>query len=794
MKNLYLLTVALLLAGSSHAQLIRIPVNDGFEEDPTSFVNLNGLTYFIAYNNNTGYELFKTDGTPTGTQLVADINPGPTSALYGSALTVFNNELYFFANNGTLGFELWKSNGTAAGTTLVKDIYPGANSGINYYTNTPRFTMAANSQYLYFFARDSATDSHYGLWRSDGTAAGTVFLKAALASGTVMTMFGDGNLLYFRASLAGLSAGDELCVTDGTPAGTSLLKDINPGTTSSTPANFIKLGSNILFTATGPDGTELYTTDGTAAGTVLLKDINPYGNSGPAYLTRFNNQVLFYANDSTHGAEPWTTDGTPGGTQMLYDIMVGAASSGTLIPFVVANNKAFFACNSQFWYTDGTTAGTNRFMNNFVPTSSVNNFCVRGGNRVYFLVRNSSISVDIWSTTSGLDTVRHTFYNASYANLLRMFSSYSALLVTRRRSVDPVNELWKLDYDICSPAAAIAGNLSLTCNNHQSTLAAGNFDVYNWSTGATTPQITVSTPGTYSVTVYDTIVGCSSNATANVTLLSGSNVVPVPQICAVTVDSITQRNMIVWNKHGSRSGADFYTLEKETATNVFTPLAYIPYDSLSLFVDTSGNPQVTSYRYRLLLTDTCGNTSAAGNAHRTVHLAQNIGIGGEVNLAWNPYEGNTYTQVNVLRNVNGGAWTTLTTLPGNVASYSDLTPPAGSLNYIIETLLDSSCTPSRAITTIYSNTVNYITTGIGTVANGSIALSPNPAGSILYITVPQAMQNSTFAITDLTGRTVSSVAINGTATIQHDIAALAPGVYLLSPTSKAVPPLRFVKQ
>ena len=41
-------------------------------------------------------------------------------------LTDVNGTLYFVANDGTSGQELWKSNGTATGTTMVKSIYTGA--------------------------------------------------------------------------------------------------------------------------------------------------------------------------------------------------------------------------------------------------------------------------------------------------------------------------------------------------------------------------------------------------------------------------------------------------------------------------------------------------------------------------------------------------------------------------------------------------------------------------------------------------------------------------------------------
>src|SRR6266487_2967861 len=72
-----------------------------------------------------GIELWKSDGTAIGTQIVLNIDPGAADALPRKALSV-SGTLYFKAEDVPGNGELWKSDGTANGTVLVKDIHPGA--------------------------------------------------------------------------------------------------------------------------------------------------------------------------------------------------------------------------------------------------------------------------------------------------------------------------------------------------------------------------------------------------------------------------------------------------------------------------------------------------------------------------------------------------------------------------------------------------------------------------------------------------------------------------------------------
>src|SRR5262249_18091383 len=131
--------------------------------------------------------------------------------------------VFFTAESLFDGRELWKTDGTSTGTVLVKDIGPGSG-----FSSNPSFLTPVGST-LYFSAFDAATE----LWKSDGTTPGTVMVKRINTADpalhgsrpSALTSF-NGNL-YFMAS-DGIH-GTELWKSDGTEAGTMLVKDLQPG-------------------------------------------------------------------------------------------------------------------------------------------------------------------------------------------------------------------------------------------------------------------------------------------------------------------------------------------------------------------------------------------------------------------------------------------------------------------------------------------------------------------------------------------------------------------------------------
>jgi ELWxxDGT repeat protein len=134
---------------------------------PKNFIAGDGVLYFAASDGTSGYQLWRSDGTESGTVKIKDVEP-IIATYFSDGLAASDGTLFFAARDETHGTELWKSDGTEAGTVLVKDIDPGI-SGSNPYG----FTIVNGTLFL------SASDDEHGaeLWMSDGTESGTMMVK-----------------------------------------------------------------------------------------------------------------------------------------------------------------------------------------------------------------------------------------------------------------------------------------------------------------------------------------------------------------------------------------------------------------------------------------------------------------------------------------------------------------------------------------------------------------------------------------------------------------------------------------
>jgi len=138
----------------------------------------------VADDGTSGEELWISDGTPEGTLLLKDIEAGTESSYPGlmSGFATMNGKVYFGAFDSVHGYELWESDGTTAGTQLVADVFPGDNDG---YPNGsfPYYLMAAGNMLIF-----SAEDETHGIepWVLWDTGSGEGGLGISPATGRLV--------------------------------------------------------------------------------------------------------------------------------------------------------------------------------------------------------------------------------------------------------------------------------------------------------------------------------------------------------------------------------------------------------------------------------------------------------------------------------------------------------------------------------------------------------------------------------------------------------------------------------
>lgn len=474
MKKIIISLFALATLSTANAQVNNISLlkdinpSSGSNGGDRGYTVCNGKMYFVANDGVNGGELWVTDGTTAGTQMVKDIYAGSNGS-FPDYMVTCNGKLYFNADDGVHGREFWTSDGTAAGTQLLKDILVG------YNDSYPVELVVMNNK-IYF----SANDSVHAIepWVSDGTLAGTLMLAdinqdPSYQNSDPGNFTAYNNKMYFHANNQ-INA-SELWVTDGTTAGTYMLKDINVGSAPSTPMNFCVLNGNLYFKAdlgNGNNEGELWVTDGTAGGTVLVKNIYPAYDAAIDHMTVYNGSLYFTATDGVNGYELWKSDGTTAGTQLFKDINPGSGGS-YCEAFTVFNNKLYFSSNdgtngADMWQSDGTAIGTIPFLDDNSNVVSNPAYFTVFGSHLYFRATAGNSMGDQLFTTTGTSASTHSLAPVganSYALLCTsQIQTYNNSVYFNADYDTRSCEVWKLD------TIATTGIPALIDNQYQVTV------------------------------------------------------------------------------------------------------------------------------------------------------------------------------------------------------------------------------------------------------------------------------------------------------------------------------------
>lgn len=229
--------------------------------------NIQNKIYFLGTTDELGTEPYTTDGNTT--TLLRDINPGRASSVpLFMASVVLNGKIIFSAETDDEGLELWSTDGTPEGTMILKDINTEEGMGSNAFL-MPVIT-------------------------GDGSDFSTLYNRTANFNGFIFFAADQGD-------------GMELWKTDGTADGTVLVKKINsnPGEDGIDEYAYIYTNSGLIFSGDDGTGSEPWISDGTAAGTRRLVKINPSGASKPEFNFIWNGDLYLSADNGNGGIEEY---------------------------------------------------------------------------------------------------------------------------------------------------------------------------------------------------------------------------------------------------------------------------------------------------------------------------------------------------------------------------------------------------------------------------------------------------------------------------------------------------------
>lgn len=347
----------------------------------------DGYLFFVANSSDHGFGLWKTNGTPEGTEFVKTIDEDPVSG--GSADDWVR--LYEFGNSFLISKwgELWISDGTEAGTVRIKNDCYGRPYG-NAINGKFVFNIAQRSQTtseLYVTDGTEAgthlmfkTDDGYyypsdfflledvlifvlgdNLWITDGTEQGTIMLfESPFEAPSSRSLVILGNKALF--SMDDGIHGGELWATTKIPNSQYLVKDINNIGTEYANIdywNMYTIGDKLYFTAgtiVAPGGNlhQLWKTDGTAEGTTLVR-------TEPASRLQGTDEMLFFRIHKDDKEEWYVTEGTPDSTTLFWE-------DGIIRLKGSVNGKVFFTLSTSgktfLYITDGTIEGTTKLREN----------------------------------------------------------------------------------------------------------------------------------------------------------------------------------------------------------------------------------------------------------------------------------------------------------------------------------------------------------------------------------------------------------------------------------------------
>ncbi len=512
-------------------------------------------------------------------------------------------------------------------------------------------------------------------------------------------------------------------------------------------------------------------------------------------------------------------------------IVVNNVSSGSTDPFLAKYDQA----GNPLWarsggsdtyaYCEGMTVdedndilivGTFRSNNIVFGTYTLLNanpgqmdlFIVKydSGGSILWATRIGNVSIEtVWGIDAGIGD--NAYFTGGFKGSTLNFGS-TVLINTGGRDMYVA--------DIYTFNSGIASFTDATCNGFNNgtavtTASNGNLPyTYLWSTipPQTTPDVNNLSAGSYTVTITEGF-GCAQTSSVTITEPPTDSA----GICMVTVDSLSDYNIIIWDK-SLLTIVDTVIVYREISTNNYQPIARISFSEPGFFIDTTrtlyfpntGNPNEGTYRYKIGLVDTCGGYTTLSPYHNTIYVMNISGVFGWTQLYTIENQPNPVTSYILERDdYSNGNWHAVTSVAGTQQTVSDplfaLFESVGSWRVKTEWSINCSF-GSKYVTYDYSlsNVFTNNPTAASILNTDKITIFPNPATNLVYI---HCEENATIEIINMQGQIVATKIISDNSSSGSssgsgnsiDVSELRNGVYTLRvKTEHGVTTKKLIKQ
>lgn len=267
---------------------------------------------------------------------------------------------------------------------------------------------------------------------------------------------------------------------------------------------------------------------------------------------------------------------------------------------------------------------------------------------------------------------------------------------------------------------------------------------------------------------------------------------PITEICLVSVDTTSSSNLISWERSSQISavGIDSMLIYRRTLGGNDSLIATVEYDSLSDYYDTSANPNLRAYTYRIAGKDINGAIGSKSLPARTIHFAMIENAAGELWLKWTPYIGKPIDYYQCW-DKSLGFDSLLNSTVNNVDTAWNFggAVPQTTYQMVVDVAWTSGCTSTKANhNTTRSNQAGGVFLGTGSTASVTeassiqeIFLAPNPAQNMTKLVFSSLTWEPIFvSIVDMQGRIVkrmSPVKVLGQHSMDINVGDLSNGLY-----------------